>query len=360
MKLISTCLSLLLISSSVRASTPSNITTPIIDSLLSYNASILDAVHAFKGIFFGDFNAEEGTQRFNKSIAVQGNFISNSFHVNSNATTSIACSTNTTSMTDFGLVVAGTFNMVNTTVNGAISASSSSGNITDGCFSNITVDFDSLHREALNISQFFAQQKPNMVIRDGGFLSDGQFLGSTNQDYYVYTFNKCAVDTCVMPDYLYSSPEQIFYGGNWTGPYNTDYPKDKPIVFNIPVLTDTVFNMSTANPAAGLEGANILYNIYPVLTSGAYDVSGHVVWLRNTTEAINGFMLAPSAYVIENNKGGFTDNLMAARYLSAVDINTMFNSTSTFPDIVHANNTSTTAGNSSTAVSTSGITSNIY
>ncbi|KAK4509235.1 uncharacterized protein ATC70_007585 [Mucor velutinosus] len=355
MKLISACLSLLLISTSAYAFTAGTNTTPIIDSLLSYNASMLDTVHAFKGIFFGDFNAEEDTQRFNKSIAVQGNFVSNSFHVNSNAT-SITCSTNASAMTDFGLVVAGTLTTVNTTVNGAISSLSSTGNITDSCFSNITVDFDSLHREALNISQFFAQQKPNMVIRDGGFLSDGQFLGSTNQDYYVYTFYKCAVDTCIMPDYLYSSPEQIFYGGNWTGPYNTNYPKDKPIVFNIPVLTDTVFNMSTANPAAGLEDANVLYNIFPVLPSGAYDVNGHVVWLRNTTESINGFMLAPSAYVIENNKGGFTDNLMAARYLSAVDVNAMFNSTSTYPDLVHAHGT--IAANSSTAASTSGITSN--
>lgn len=298
--------------------------------------------------------------------------MSTSFRVNNNATTSIACSTNTTSMADFGLVVEGTINTVNTTVNGAISSLSGTGNITDGCFSNITaVDFDSLRREALNISRFFAQQKPNMVIRDGGFLSDGQFLGSTNQDYYVYTFNKCAVDTCVMPDYLYSSPEQIFYGGNWTGPYNTDYPKDKPIIFNvsqirrkhegasynididlsqIPVLTDTVFNMSTANPAAGLEGANILFNVYSVLDSGAYDVNGHVVWLRNTTEAINGFMLAPSAYVIENNKGGFSGNLMAARYLSAVDVNAMFNST--FTD--HANGTM--PDSSLTAVNTSGTT----
>lgn len=237
MKLTSACLSLLLISAtSVYASTPINSTTPIMDSLLGYNASLLDTVHAFKGIFFGDFNAEEGTQRFNKSIAIQGNFISNSFQVNNNAT-SIACSANATSLADFGLVVAGSLNMVNTTVNGAISSLPSAGNITDDCFSNTTVDFDSLQREALNISQFFAQQKPNMVIRDGGFLSDGQFLGSTNQDYYVYTFNKCAVDTCIMPDYLYSSPEQIFYGGNWTGPYNTDYPKDKPIVFNVSHMT---------------------------------------------------------------------------------------------------------------------------
>lgn len=203
------------------------------DSLLSSNTSLLETVQAFKGIFFGDFNTEKGTQRFNRSIAVQGNFMSSSFNVNSNAT-SIACSANITSLTDFGLVVAGALNTVNTTVNGAISSSSSNtGNITNGCFSNTTVDFDSLQREALNISQFFAQQKPNMVIRDGGFLSDGQFLGSTNQEYYIYTFNKCAVDTCIMPDYLYSSPEQIFYGGNWTGPYNTEYPKDKPIVFNV-------------------------------------------------------------------------------------------------------------------------------
>lgn len=112
--------------------------------------------------------------------------------------------------------------------------------------------------------------------------------------------------------------------------------------------------MSTANPAAGLEGANILYNVYSVSNSGAYDVNGHVVWLRNTTEPINGFMLAPSAYVIENNKGGFTDNLMAARYLSAVNVNAMFiNSTFTYPDIVGANNTIADS-NSSTAVNTSG------
>ncbi|KAL7314501.1 hypothetical protein PS15m_006063 [Mucor circinelloides] len=352
MKLIPACLSLLFISTSVQASAANSSTLPIMDSLLSYNTSLLETVQAFKGIFFGDFNTEKGTQRFNKSIAVQGSFMSSSFSVNSNAT-SIVCSANTTSLTDFGLVVAGTLNTVNTTVNGAISSSSNTGNITNGCFSNATVDFDSLQREALNISQFFARQKPNMVIRDGGFLSDGQFLGSTNQDYYIYTFNKCAVDTCIMPDYLYSSPEQIFYGGNWTGPYNTDYPKDKPIVFNIPVLTDTIFNMSTANPAAGLEGANIMYNVFPVLASGEYDVKGHLVWLRNTTESVNGFMLAPSAYVIESNKGGFADSLMAARYLSVVDVNAIFNSTSTYPDINSAN--STTIANTSTAVNISGV-----
>lgn len=111
--------------------------------------------------------------------------------------------------------------------------------------------------------------------------------------------------------------------------------------------------MSTANPAAGLEGANIMYNVFPVLASGEYDVNGHLVWLRNTTESVSGFMLAPSAYVIESNKGGFADSLMAARYLSVVDVNAIFNSTSTYPDINSANSTAT--ANNSTAVNTSGV-----
>lgn len=239
MKLIYICLSLLFISTSVHATTSQikdvnntmTNSTSVIDSLLKYNTTLLDTVKAFEGIFFGDFNADLGTQQFNKSMAVQGNFKSDSFNVNTNST-AIICSSNTTTLSDFGLVVGGSLNAINTTVNGAVFYASG-GNITNGCISNATVDFASLQREALNISQFFAQQKPNMVIRDGGFLSDGQFLGSSNQDYYVYTFNKCTVDTCVMPDYLYSSPEQIFYGGNWTGPYNIDYPKDKPIIFNV-------------------------------------------------------------------------------------------------------------------------------
>lgn len=238
MQLVFICLSLLFISISVHASTlqPGDVNNTIINPtsviypLFSYNTALLGTVKAFEGIFFGDFNADVGTQQFNKSIAVQGNFKSDSFNVNTNSTAS-TCSTNTTTLSDFGLVVGGSLNAINTSVNGAVSYASG-GNITNGCISNITVDFGSLQREALNISQFFAQQKPNMVIRDGGFLSDGQFLGSSNQDYYVYAFNKCAVDTCVMPDYLYSSPEQIFHGGNWTGPYNADYPKDKPIIFN--------------------------------------------------------------------------------------------------------------------------------
>lgn len=74
--------------------------------------------------------------------------------------------------------------------------------------------------------------------------------------------------------------------------------------------------MSTNNPAAGLENADIVYNVYPVTSTGAYDSQGQVVWLRNTTEVLGGRVLAPTAFIIENNQGGFTGQLIAAKYLS--------------------------------------------
>lgn len=120
-------------------------------------------------------------------------------------------------------------------------------------------------------------------------------------------------------------------------------------------MSGTIFNMSTTNPAAGLESADVLYNVYPVQSTGAYDVDGHIIWLRNTTQFINGFMLAPSAYVIENNKGGFTDNLIAARYLSVLDLNTMFNGSSTYSDIVNSNDNITSNNINTTATSADNI-----
>lgn len=79
--------------------------------------------------------------------------------------------------------------------------------------------------------------------------------------------------------------------------------------------------MSTDNPAAGLENAFVIYNIYPITEQGDYDPSGHIVWIRNTTYTIDGFILAPNVRLIENTEGGLTGNLIASRYLSVQDIN---------------------------------------
>lgn len=96
------------------------------------------------------------------------------------------------------------------------------------------VDFNQIYTAATNLSYYLASQRPNVVIRDGGFISDGQFDAESNQEFYIFTFNKCKErGMCVIPDYLYSSPENIFFGGNWSGPWNTAYPIDKRIIFNV-------------------------------------------------------------------------------------------------------------------------------
>lgn len=74
--------------------------------------------------------------------------------------------------------------------------------------------------------------------------------------------------------------------------------------------------MSTKNPAAGLEQADVVYNVYPVNTTGVYDPQGHFVWFRNTTSFIGGHVLAPKASIVETNQGGFTGQLIAGKYLS--------------------------------------------
>lgn len=79
--------------------------------------------------------------------------------------------------------------------------------------------------------------------------------------------------------------------------------------------------MYTENPAAGLEDAFVIYNVYPVTEDGEYDLDSHFVWIRNTTHNIPGFTLAPSSRVIESNSGGFKGNLVTSRYLSVADIN---------------------------------------
>ncbi|KAI9482843.1 MAG: hypothetical protein EXX96DRAFT_555805 [Benjaminiella poitrasii] len=293
--------------------------TSVIESLLNYNTTLLSIVQTFDGIIFGDFTAEPKTQQFNGSLAVQGNFTATDYIVDSKQMTA-DCSR-------FDFVVEGGLETTNTTVNGNyyISSGNTTGIVSSCTNTNFTIDFDDLFTTAMNISQMFANMKPNMVLRNGGYLSDGEYLGSSEQQYYIYTFNECdQSNSCILPDYLYSSGRDIFYGSNWTGPYNSGYPTNKPIVFNIPILSNTVFNMSTPNPAAGLEGIDVLYNVYPVTESGDYDSTGHVVWLRNTTHNLTGFMLAPLAYIVENNLAGFQNSLVASRYLSVTDLNAMF------------------------------------
>ncbi|KAI8991391.1 hypothetical protein BDF20DRAFT_844383 [Mycotypha africana] len=380
MKLISTSISFFLLSATsfvvtatpqrrsdinevVTAETPDS---SIIDNLLDHNATILNTVKAFDGIIFGNFEAQTGTQRFNGSLAVQGNFTATNFKVNSDRT--IDCPVNTTavSLDSFGLVIGGALTVKNATVNGA--SYHASGSVTaegiknNDCNRYANIDFNVLQNEARTISKFFANQRPNMVIRDVGYLTDGEYTSTSNQDYYIYTFNKCAEKFCELPNYLYSDSEEIFNGGNWTGPYNANYPKDKPIIFNIPVQNNSFFNMSTANPAAGLEGAAVLYNVYPATATGAYDPSGHVVWLRNTTHIINGFMLAPSAFVVENNIGGFNGHLVASQYLSVLEneyallnsnpllYNALLNNNFTLNDRTDFNNNITTTNNSTTPI----------
>jgi hypothetical protein len=85
--------------------------------------------------------------------------------------------------------------------------------------------------------------------------------------------------------------------------------------------------MSTANPAAGLEKAKVVYNIYPVDRNGAFDANGRFVFLRNTTKPLNGHFLAPAGFIIENSKGGFHGQLVTSRYLSVIDFNSLFNTT---------------------------------
>lgn len=75
--------------------------------------------------------------------------------------------------------------------------------------------------------------------------------------------------------------------------------------------------MSTANPSAGLEHAQVLYNVYPVNSNGAYESTGNAVWLRNNTEIVSEHILAPSVTIIENVKTGYAGQMIAARYLSA-------------------------------------------
>lgn len=145
----------------------------------------------------------------------------------------IQCIDNTTALDQFGLFVGGSINVKNTTVNGAIAASDIYANISSSCVGgSFFPDFNSLFQTALNVSHFFANQTPNLVIRDGGYLSDGEYLGKDEQKFYTFTFDKC-YQQCKFPSYLYSDPDEIFHGANWTGPYNTGYLTDKPIIFNV-------------------------------------------------------------------------------------------------------------------------------
>lgn len=147
----------------------------------------------------------------------------------------ITCTPNT----EYGLVVGGQLNTQNTVLNGAVNVLNFTSGITFtdvGCSNTTTksIDFNQLYTAATNLSHYLASQRPNMVIRDGGFLSDGQFDAGSNQEFYIYTFDKCQErGMCVIPDYLYSSAEHIFFGGNWTGPWNTAYPTGKRIIFNV-------------------------------------------------------------------------------------------------------------------------------
>jgi choice-of-anchor A domain-containing protein len=150
--------------------------------------------------------------------------------------------TNTSSIDDYALYVQGALNTENLTVHGGIFASSHlnttgiqvTGNNCSSVDQNLTLfDFEQVKAEAFGVSEYLASLRPNMVIRDGGFLSDGQFKGNQTQNYYVFTFKSCNEQNCTLPNYLYSSPEEIFFGGNWTGPYNTNYKIDKTLVFNV-------------------------------------------------------------------------------------------------------------------------------
>lgn len=306
---------------------------------------------SLNGIIFGDFEAQTNALRFNGSLAVEGNLTATELAINYNdAITKCVANNGTVNLTDYGLIVGGGLVAQNVTVNGAAYLKTDAGvqfidnvchTLSSTNASYDPVDFDALKTTALNISQYFASQKPNMVIRDGGFISDGQFQGDTNQNYYIFTFGLCKESPCKFPNYLYSSPEQIFFGGNWTGPWNSGYLVDKPIVFNvssyckkyltyvliyllfalqIPVLANTVFNMSTANPSAGLEQAQVLFNVYPADVNGGYDSTGTAVWLRNTTEIFSGHALAPSVTIVENIKAGYNGQMVAARYFATENL----------------------------------------
>ncbi|KAI8880027.1 hypothetical protein K501DRAFT_276017 [Backusella circina FSU 941] len=304
-----------------------------IKSIPAYSASMVNMTNYFDNIIFGNFDAQPGTQRIIGTLAVQGNFTANGYIING-INSNLTC-INVSSIYDYALYVQGVMNTKNVTVHGGIFSSQSNNEgmqwADSNCSStdqNLTLfDFEQVEIEAFGVSEYLASLQPNMVLRDGGFLSDGQFKGNQNQDYYIFTFESCKEQNCTLPKYLYSSPEEIFFGGNWTGPYNKDYKTDKTLVFNIPVLTDTVFNMSTANPAAGLEKAKVVYNIYPVDRSGAFDANGRFVFLRNTTKSLSGHFLAPAGFIVENSSGGFYGQLIASRYLSVVNINAMFSNT---------------------------------
>lgn len=218
-----------------------------VESILQLDTYLSTAIKAFNGIIFEDFYAQPNTQRFNGSLAVGETFSSDGFIVNvKNASEpAIPCINNTTSLDQIGLFVSGDLDAKNTTVNGALIVASSSNNDNDAitnvgvtsssCVGGpVSLDFQVLFRTALNISQFLSEQVPNLVLRDGGYLSDGQYLGKDVGPLYTLTFcdEHCSSS---FEEYLYSDPKEIFLGSsnNWTGPYNTDYLVDKPIVFNV-------------------------------------------------------------------------------------------------------------------------------
>lgn len=303
--------------------------TPAMNPMFGSNG-LSNIPNTLNGIVFGNFEAQINALRFNGSLAVEGNLTATELAINYNdAINKCVVNNGTMNITDYGLIVGGGLVAQNVTVNGAAALKSDAGvQFFDNDCHNLSlanttyqpVDFNALKTTALNISQYFASQKPNMVIRDGGFISDGQFQGDTNQNYYIFTFGLCKESPCKFPNYLYSSPEQIFFGGNWTGPWNSGYLIDRPIVFNIPVLANTVFNMSTANPSAGLEQAQVLFNVYPADVNGGYDPTGTAVWLRNTTEIFSGHALAPSVTIVENMKAGYNGQMIAARYLATENL----------------------------------------
>ncbi|CAO3691282.1 unnamed protein product [Umbelopsis ramanniana] len=273
----------------------------------------------FNAIVFGDFTTYGGQDILGR-LAVQGNLNAPNYVVNANVKP-VCYAQNVVPWDELALAVGGNIISTDTEVHGHwwTGGSGAAIELNEGCDSPAAVDtpfpFSDVLSDVLSMSQKIALQAPDLVLSEDGEL---QSLADISLNcYHVITLSPCSRDplVCLLLNH-YSSPNAILYGiGNWNGP-STPYPEDgKTLIINVPVYDGTAFEITTNQPSQGANSCKLIWNFYPVDTSGNYLSSGSFTIIRHTGSPFTGVVIAPLGDVIDGSSSVFEGSFFVKSYM---------------------------------------------
>ncbi|KAI7899793.1 uncharacterized protein BX663DRAFT_519518, partial [Cokeromyces recurvatus] len=288
------------------------------------------AMEDMSNIFLEDFEAgnESGTYG---SLLVGGSFSSKAREFNVNTKGNAKCPSNMNNINTVGLFVQkqleGTVDVRGTAFvpeNAKVQVKEEGYKCHRDLSSKFSLEMNVLKYQANYASRFFAIRNPTIVVgSDGGisFPSD-QTWNVNDFELWVYLFSTCNNGDCNIHPGGMSDPSAILEGKSaWNGFGGTfgaqvfDIYPGSTAVFNVPVTVGSTFTLGGSGSIAnGLPSCVSVLNIYPVDSQGRY-TEGEITVKRETDGDLDVVVLAPQATVINGNKGGFGQQVIAKKYV---------------------------------------------